>query len=321
MTDPGDRAPSEEWLIAELLAHVPHRPSPEGPGDDAAVLGSAPGARVVTTDALIEGVHFLRDHPPEALGVKCLAVNLSDVAAMGATPEAFVVSAALPRDVTRAWWSAFCRGLGGYAASAGVVVAGGDTVASPGPIALSLTAWGSASTVLTRGGGRPGDVLVAAGVIGRSAVGLARWLGASDRAALAGDDEPCLVHHLRPEPPLWAGPLAAGLGASAGMDLSDGLATDLPRLARASGVELVVELLELPEDPALAGVDTRARAAGGEDYAFVALAPPPVADVLVARGFFRLGHAQLADAHAGPRVLWRRAGEAVSAPTPGFVHF
>lgn len=336
----------EEAVIAALVAACPTLPAPAGPGDDCAVLPPVEGrgVRVITTDALIEGTHFLARHPAWALGWKALAVNLSDVAAMGAVPEGFLVSVALPRGHAWAAWTAFCAGLGAYAKMNEAMLVGGDTVRGEA-IALTITAWGrSEGAPLTRSGGRPGDVLMVAGHLGRSAVGLTRWLAGSP-ATWGGEDvgrlevvqaelarDTCLAAQLAPEPPLWAGPWALAHGATAGMDLSDGLATDLPRLARASQVTLEVDLDHLPEDPALVGVDARTRAAGGEDYAFVCLVDPSAEAAFRARGFAAIGRAfgpreaaPATQGETGPapssRVLWRDGGRVVEPVTPDFAHF
>ncbi|MCC6620103.1 MAG: thiamine-phosphate kinase [Deltaproteobacteria bacterium] len=312
---------SEDEIIATIVAAVPHAPPPAGPGDDAAILAPGP-ARALTTDALVEGTHFVRGHPPEALGWKALAVNLSDVAAMGATPEAFTLALALPPGLDEGWVRAFAAGLGACARGAGVSIAGGDTVRGE-RVVISITAWGTlAGPPLRRAGGKPGDVLLVRGDVGRSGVGLARWL-ADPRPERKDLDDPVLAAHLRPEPPLDAGPLAARAGASAGLDLSDGLATDLPRLARASQVDLVVDLDRLPADPLLADVDARARAATGEDYGLAVLAPPDVAAALEGAGFVRIGHARAPD-RLGPdagRVIWRERGLEVAPVRPAFAHF
>jgi len=321
---------TEAGIINTILAHVPHAEPPAGPGDDAAALPPVPpgATRVLTTDVLVEGTHFLRSHPPEALGWKALAVNLSDVNAMGASAEAFTLTLGLPDDPARgdaaidAWITAFARGLGACARAAGVVVVGGDTVRS-GLVVIGISAWGvAAGAPLTRAGGRPGDVLLVAGPIGRAAAGLAAWL-ADPRPDRADLTTPTLAAQLRPTPPLDAGPRALALGARAAMDLSDGLATDLPRLAAASGVDLVVDLDRLPADPTILGVDPRARAAGGEDYGLVVLAPPERVADLVAAGFAPIGHAAPHEARAatGAAVIWRLHGEVVAPVRPAFRHF
>lgn len=320
----GAAARSENGFIAALLARVPHREGSQGPGDDCAVMPPSPQRRVITTDALIEGTHFLRAHPPEALGYKALAVNLSDVAAMGASPEAFLLSIALPDDLPTGWWEAFCDGLGACAREHQVVVAGGDTVRSRGPIALTITAWGVAERLLERAAGQPGDVLMVLGRIGRSGVGLTRWLAdPRDPPGLGESEDPCLWHHLRPMPPLWAGPFAASLGVRCGLDLSDGLATDLPRLAMASGLVLEVDLAALPDDPAL-DASPLERARTGEDYGLCVLAAPELVEALAARGFAAIGRATTRAKDvgaAGATVVWRLGAEPIDPPTPAFGHF
>lgn len=319
----------EDLIIARVLAEVPCPPPPAGPGDDAAVVGD----QVVTTDLLVEGTHFLRGHPPELLGWKALAVNLSDVAAMGATPSAFTLGLGLPRDLGGAardgWVEAFARGLGDCARAHGVVVVGGDTVSAPGGIVIAITAFGdvpAAGRLLRRSGARPGDRVLVAGPIGRSALGLARWLDAASRdgadlaAALA---DPCVAAHLRPEPPLWAGPFALAEGATAAMDLSDGLATDLPRLAAASGVTLEIALDRLPPDPLLDGphgLGPLDRAAGGEDYGLLITAPATRVAIFEARGFHVIGEALEQPTPRGA-VRWRLHGAPVTPPAPSFSHF
>jgi len=327
----------EAALIAIVLSACPTRPAPEGPGDDAAVLPASRHRRVLTTDALVEGTHFLRAHPPRSLGWKALAVNLSDVAAMGATPEAFVLSLALPADLPLAYFEAFARGLGAYARMLGVHLAGGDTVRANGPqapLTINISAWGEASEpLLCRSGGRPGDLVMVAGPIGRAGHGLDLWLAAHPPTALTSwafpdaipHDINLLEQHLQPTPPLWAGPWALAHGASAGMDLSDGLATDLPRLAAASDLTLTIDLDQLPADDLLGALDPRVRAAHGEDYSLVVLVPPEHADAFRAQGFVAIGQAA-ANASESPlpasaRVLWRVAGRVVPPVTPTFSHF
>lgn len=314
----------EAALIEAMTARVVHRPSPEGPGDDGAIV-PAGAARALTTDALVEGVHFLRSHPAAWLGHKALAVNLSDLAAMGARPEAFTVSAALPAVLPLAVWEALADGMGELARAAGCYLAGGDVVRSSGPLVLSLTAWGplAGPAPLTRAGGRPGDLLMVAGPIGRAAAGLAEWLAAtSPDAGWCLDPPPApslaLCAHLRPEPPLAAGPFALESGAHAAMDLSDGLATDLPRLARASGLTLELDLDRLPVDPALPDLSPDARAAGGEDYALAVLVGPDAASRFGAYGFATIGRAT--PPGPSPLVILRGGRPTTLAAAP-FTHF
>lgn len=319
----------EASLIELIVARCPTEASPVGPGDDAALL-AAGLRRVLTTDALVEGTHFLRAHPPHSLGWKALAVNLSDVAAMGAVPEAFTLSAALPSDLPIATWTAFGQGLGAYARMHGVHLAGGDTVRSNGPLMLSLTAWGTldGARTLCRSGGRAGDVVMVAGPIGRAGHGLQAWLAQphTTRWAAPGEvphDIALLEQHLQPTPPLWAGPWALAHGATAGMDLSDGLAADLPRLAAASDLVLEIDLARLPEDDLLDGVDPLARASHGEDYGLVVLVPPARVDAFLLQGFAPIGAASAPKSAlpASARVLWRLGDRVVPLIAPRFSHF
>lgn len=314
----------EAALIDAMKARVPHRPSPEGPGDDGAIVPSGP-PRALTTDALVEGVHFSRAHPAAWLGHKALAVNLSDLAAMGAVPEAFTVSAALPASMPVVVWEALADGMGDLARSSGCVLAGGDVVRSPGPLMLNVTAWGplAGSQPLTRQGGVLGDLLMVAGPIGRSAAGLAEWLsrdssGGAWTIAIPEHPSGALLAHLRPDPQLAAGRFALEAGAHAGMDLSDGLATDLPRLARASGLSLVVDLDALPADPALSGVSADARACGGEDYGLAVLVSPALASRFATQGFVAIGHAA---PPAPSPVTYLRAGRTTQLAALPFTHF
>jgi thiamine-monophosphate kinase len=325
-------ASGEDAIIAAILAHVPHRPSPVGPGDDAACLAPTE-ARVITTDLLVENTHFVAAHPPFDLGWKSLVVNLSDVAAMGAVPSAFTLGLGLPATWSEsdrsAWLKTFAGGLGACANAYGVVVAGGDTVRAGAGIVIAITAWGTTSGAerapLTRAGARPGDVLMVCGAIGRSGLGLRRWLSAvAEGRSETVLDDPMVRAHLRPEPPLGEGPWAQAHGATAAMDVSDGLATDLPRLARASGIRIRIDLADLPDDPAQVAHAGEApwmpadRAAAGEDYGLLVAVPPTAEALFEARGFARIATA-LEAATAG--VDWFDHGIPIPAPSHAFQHF
>lgn len=264
-----------------------------GPGDDCAVLRPARGMRlVVTTDALVEGVHFDRALSPRAglgwaedAGHKALAVNLSDLAAAGAAPRAFVCALGVPRGEPDALAAAQAlgRGMAPLARAHGCLLAGGNVARAPG-WSLTLTAFGEASRPLTRAGGRPGDALVLAGTLGAAALGLsllqARALGARLPAGAWGP----LRAQLCPEPLVRAG-LAAARFARAAIDVSDGLLQDLGHLLRASGCGARVDLEALPRLPVVERA-RRARAgrgghpwepllSGGEEYALLFAVPPP----------------------------------------------
>lgn len=255
-----------------------------GPGDDAAVVRTPDGRVVATTDVLVEGVHFRRDWSSAAdVGHKAAAANLADVVAMGATPTALLVGLAAPADLPMDWVLGLAAGLRDEAALVGAEVVGGDTARSP-TLTVSVTALGDLAgrRPVLRSGARPGDLLVHAGRLGRSAAGLA--------ALQAGNcSGPVVDAHRRPAPPYALGPLLAGLGATSMMDVSDGLVQDLTRLSAASGVGVELDTALLPDDPGL-GPDREAavqhQLTGGEDHGLVATLPP---GTVVPPGVRRLG--------------------------------
>lgn len=263
-----------------------------GPGDDCAVLRPARGMRlVVTTDALVEGVHFDRALSPKAglgwaedAGHKALAVNLSDLAAAGAAPRAFVCALGVPRGEPAALATARAlgRGMARLSRAHGCRLAGGNVARAPA-WSLTLTVFGEARRPLSRASGRPGDALVLAGTLGAAALGL-RLLQARARGARlpAGASGP-LRAQLRPEPLVRAGLVAARF-ARAAIDVSDGLLQDLGHLARASGCGARVELAHLPRLPAVerarreharaSGHAWEPLVSGGEEYALLLAVPP-----------------------------------------------
>jgi len=248
-----------------------------GPGDDAAVVTAPDGRVVACTDVLVDTVHFRLDwSTPEQVGRKAAAANLADVAAMGAVPTALLVGLACPADTPVATLEALADGLWAEAGVAGVGVVGGD-VASSGTLVVSVTALGSLEgrEPVTRGGARPGDVLALAGRIGWSAAGLA-VLSRGFRSPVA-----VVGAHRVPEPPYAAGPEAARAGATAMIDVSDGLLADLAHVARASGVTIDVTPPDVPQRLAevgsALGVDpVQWLLTGGEDHALVATFPTGV---------------------------------------------
>jgi thiamine-monophosphate kinase len=269
----------EFGLIEAIAAALPRSDRTiVGIGDDAAVL-TAPDARVVaTTDLLVEGRHFRRDWSgPADIGAKAAARNLADVAAMGAVPVALLVGFAAPGDLAIAWARDLVAGLADECARAGATVAGGD-VSGAETILLAVTALGDLDgrDPVTRSGARPGDVLAYAGVLGESAAGLALL-----EAGLA-DPAPLIAAHRRPAPPYQAGPGAAALGATAMIDVSDGLLADAGHVARASRVQIDIDTGRLPRHPELAAAAAALRLpgplgwvlTGGEDHALAATFPP-----------------------------------------------
>jgi len=237
----------EEALLARIFPLLPAAPTTlVGPGDDCAVVAAPDGRYVVSTDVLVEDRHFRRGWSSgEDVGWRAAMQNLADVAAMGARPTAIVVSLVVPGDLPVAWVEGLARGLGAACATVGAGVVGGD-LSGGASVVVAVTVHGDlggAEPVL-RSGARPGDVVALAGTVGRSAAGLALL------DAGRPDADPAVVAvHRRPQPPLAAGPAAATGGATAMLDVSDGLLRDGERLAVASGVVLD---LDDPAD-ALAG--------------------------------------------------------------------
>ena len=252
-----------------------------GIGDDAAVL-AAPDSRVVASvDLLVENVHFRRDWSAATeTGGKAAAQNLSDIAAMGAQPTALLVGLAAPGDLPVAWAEDLATGLAQECARAGATVAGGDISAAP-LIMVAVTALGDLGgrPPVTRAGARPGDLVAVAGLLGHSAAGLA--LLQAGRAGPVG----LLAEHRWPHPDYAAGPEAAALGATAMIDVSDGLVQDLGHVAGQSGVRIDLESARLPGDDALrAAADALGEQdpldwilTGGEDHALAATFPPGAA--------------------------------------------
>lgn len=280
-----------------------------GPGDDAAVLRAPDGRYVVTTDTMVHGPDFRRAwSTPAELGWKAAATNLADVAAMGAVPTALVVALVAPPDTPVAELESFADGLREACAALapGCGVVGGDLSASE-TLTIAVTAFGDLEGrgPVLRSGARTGDVVAVAGRLGLAATGLLLLFergvdadGAPDAAAavaLRVADPVPLAAQLAPAPPIAAGPDAARAGATAMLDLSDGLAIDARRIADASGVALDLDAAAIAR-VAGPGIDPRVALAGGEDHALLATFP---ADAALPPGFVPIG-----------RVVARAAGGA-----------
>src|SRR5271163_989085 len=188
MTAPGAPASGEDSLIARYFMPLATDPGAFGLSDDAAVLKALGQDIIVTTDAIVEGVHFLPDDPPQTIAKKALRVNLSDLAAKGATPAGFVLTLAL-RKVDESWLAAFARGLGEDTSAFSCPLLGGDTVSTPGPLMISITAFGRVplGKMVRRSGAQQGDLVVVTGTIGDAALGLAVLKRGAAAKALAGD--------------------------------------------------------------------------------------------------------------------------------------
>jgi thiamine-monophosphate kinase len=273
-----------------------------GPGDDAAVVAAPDGRVVATTDVLVEGVHFRLDwSTPEQVGRRAAAANLADVAAMGATPTALLVGLACPPGTPVATLDGLANGLWAEAGSAGAGIVGGD-VTSATQLMIAVTALGTLEgrPPVLRSGARPGDLVAVRGRLGWAAAGLA--------VLQRGFRSPAVVvnAHRMPEPPYAAGPEAARAGATAMIDVSDGLVADLGHVAAASAVliDLRSAALEVParlvDVGAALGADPRHwLLTGGDDHALAATFP---SDVLLPYNWTRIG-AVLSPGTAEPGVL------------------
>jgi thiamine-monophosphate kinase len=242
--------------------------------DDAALLDCPPGYHlVITVDQLVEGVHFLADDPPELVAKKLMRRNLSDLAAMGATPRHYLLTSALPSSRDDDWVQRFATGLAEDQHRFGIALLGGDSTSTPGPTALTLTAIGqvAAGREIRRSGAKPGDLVWVSGTIGDAFLGL-KVLRTEEFAGLGPAFAETLVSRYRlPEPRTMLGPALAGI-AHAMIDISDGLLGDLDHICGTSGCAATVAIDKLPFSPAALAVlregweQPAALAAGGDDY-------------------------------------------------------
>src|SRR5882757_7287154 len=244
----GKPASGEDSLIARYFRPIATDPGAFKLDDDAAALTPSGDDIVVTTDAIVEGVHFLADDPPATLARKALRVNLSDLAAKGAAPAGFVLTLAL-RGVEETWLKPFAQALGEDAAQFGCPLLGGDTVSTPGPLMISITAFGRApqGRMVHRSGAKPGDRVIVTGTIGDAALGLAVLKGGQVQAAISDiAARDLLIGRYRVPQPRTALAAIVRDHASAAMDVSDGLAGDLTKLCGVSGVSAVIDLESIP---------------------------------------------------------------------------
>jgi len=295
VTQSDKQVSGEDSLIARYFKPLANDPGAFNLDDDAGALKAAGEEIVVTTDAIVEGVHFLAGDPPDTLARKALRVNLSDIAAKGAVPAGFVLTVAL-RAVEEAWLKPFAAALGEDAAHYGCPLLGGDTVSTPGPLMISITAFGRVpdGRMVHRSGAKAGDRVFVTGTIGDAALGLDVLRGGPVAAALAEDAaaRDWLASRYRIPQPRNALALAVREHTSAAMDVSDGLAGDLAKLCAASGVAAEIELPRIPHSRAAASllaqgvVGVEALIAGGDDYEILCAVPEDRADAcaLAAQG-------------------------------------
>jgi thiamine-monophosphate kinase len=273
-------ASGEDSLIARYFRPLATDPGAFGLIDDAALLKQSGDDLVVTTDAIVEGVHFLPDDPPDAIARKALRVNLSDLAAKGAVPAGFVLTLAL-RDAKEEWLAPFARALGEDASAFGCPVLGGDTVSTPGPLMISITAFGRVppGRMVPRTGAKPGDRIVVTGTIGDAALGLRVLKGQITGEGLTTSSREFLIQRYRVPQPRNVLAVAIREHASAAMDVSDGLAGDLAKLCAASGISATINLAAVPlSKPAHALVaqghsNFESIVSGGDDYEVLSAIP------------------------------------------------
>jgi thiamine-monophosphate kinase len=271
--------PAEFSLIARHFLPLAG-PGALGLADDAALLTPPPGRELVlSADAMVAGVHFLPNDPPDTIGRKLLRVNLSDIAAKGAVPIGYLMTVSTPKDMPDAWFAGFAAGLARDQAVYGVTLLGGDTTSTSGPVSLSLTIIGHVApgTAVRRSGARPGDAIWVTGTIGDGALGLQVALG-----KLADSNGYLLDRYRLPRPRI--GLALAGI-ASAAMDVSDGLVQDLGHLCRASGAgaEIDAEAVPLSDAARAAGPAwLETCLTGGDDYELLLAVPHDGREALLA---------------------------------------
>ncbi|MEM9683049.1 MAG: thiamine-phosphate kinase [Pseudomonadota bacterium] len=257
--------------------------------DDAAILSVGDGCElVVTTDTIVAGVHYVGDEPAELIAQKLLRVNLSDLASMGARPIAYTLNIALPPDVGDEWLEAFARGLAADQQGFGLWLAGGDSVSTPGPVTLTITAMGEAPLkgALRRSGAGDRDVVYVTGTIGDGALGLKAQRGEIEGLD-ANHRDALIARYRRPEPRIECGLRLRGV-ATAAIDVSDGLVADLVHIAATSGVAAVVQAAAVPiSDGASAALQRdpslwKSILGGGDDYELLFAAPEEASDEIAA---------------------------------------
>ncbi len=309
--------PSEFELIARYFARATSH-TLMGVGDDGALIAPTPGHElVISTDMLVEGTHFLADTDPADLGWKTLAVNVSDIAAMGARPRWATLAVALPA-VDEAWLAAFARGVFACAGEFGIDLIGGDTTRGPRNFCVTIFGEVESGRALRRSGARPGDEIWVSGQPGRAALGLAHLQG---QIRL---DEPersaCIAALQRPQPRIALGLALQGL-ATAAIDVSDGLLADLGHILDASGFAASLKIAVSPA-PTFA---RDAFLAGGDDYELVFTIPAAKhADILTlaqSLGLPLTCIGRIEDGPAGRIDLTDADGTPIKAPRRGYDHF
>ncbi len=321
-------------LISDFLASLATHPGAFGLKDDAALLtGISASGLVVTADALVAGVHFFEEDSPADVAFKALAVNISDLAAKGAAPQAYTLTLALTEAPSEAWARDFASGLRQAQERFSIALIGGDTVSTPGPWWLSITAFGEAAPrgLVPRGSARHGDYLYVSGTLGDATLGLQLRLHAASFAGglTKAQRDFLLERYLHPEPRLALAPVLAA-EARAAMDISDGLVLDLSRMCSASSVSAEVMICDIPLSSAASSLleampdIIETIVTGGDDYEILAAVPRDRAEAFEAASrdagikVTRIGTIQ--EGEGQPKILGPD-GSKVSFKSPGFEHF
>jgi len=325
---------AEDRLIATYFRPIATHPGAFGLADDAAAIAPPPGCDLVlTTDGVISGVHFFRDDPADAVARKALRINLSDLAAKGAAPLGFLLSIGLPAGLPADWLKSFARGLREDAEHYGCPLLGGDTDRSPGSITVHIAAVGSVphGGIVKRKGAQRGDAVVATGTLGDAALGLVlrQDVAAAGRWKLdAAMQDHLLSRYLLPQPRTVIADALRG-HASAAIDVSDGVAGDLAKLCRVSGVGAEVTIGNVPLSPAA----RQAVAAepplietiltGGDDFEVIATVAPGRLEAFVQEAAAAgVPITRIGEITSGPGAHFRDAdGRALPLRRPSYSHF
>jgi thiamine-monophosphate kinase len=306
------------------------RPLATAPGalnliDDAALLDPSQGQQLVLAkDAMVAGVHFLPDDPPGQIAQKLVRVNLSDLAAMGAAPLGYLLALARSKEITDAWLAEFCAGLASDNGAFGIALLGGDTVSTPGPLTLSLTAIGEVpeDAALLRSGAKPGDDIWVSGTLGDAKLGLQVLQGQLEVTPAARAD--LIARYRLPQPRLALGQALRGV-ASAAIDISDGLLADLGHILEASAVAAELRADQLPLSAAARDLPGArdAALAGGDDYELLFTAPPKRrAEIKALSRQLDLPLTRIGEIRAGSDLrLLDAAGQTIDVANRGWQHF
>src|ERR1051326_7094602 len=312
-------------IIAEIFAPLATHAGAFGLKDDAAILPARPGFDlVITTDQIAEGTDFFKHDPAGTVGQKALLVNLSDLAAKGARPNAYLLNIGLPDGMTMEWLKAFAQGLGAIQSQYGMSLIGGDTSRAEGPLSINVTAFGFVpeGKMIRRSGATPGDAVYVTGTIGDSGGGLAIFR--REKHTLDESQRDYLVGRYRvPQPPVAFG-AALTRYASASADISDGLIADAGHIAKASGVRVALDAAAIPRSSALRalwGDDPAAiirAATAGDDYQIAFTADPArEKEILGAAKETGTQVTRIGGVEAGAGVTLMLNGENIPVPQPG----